>query len=154
MATPAGHGIQGQYIAGKEPQYKDPRSGKDPQSILSTSPQPQLSARLVAPRRSRFSKHRSSIVPPGLIPFFFDPLIDIARRNEIFLRLARQAMKFTNSFLFVALPDAALVHGSLQNADGLIIDFNRHGKGVTVLAAMRKGKTGRITEPRRCPVYH
>src|SRR5258708_1888425 len=89
-------------------------------------------------------KDGAPIVSPGIVPLFFDPFFEVPGWNKIFLEALRQSAELSDRILFVHLPHLSFLHSGLQDTDGFVINFNRHGKRMPILAPMGKGEACRI----------
>lgn len=58
------------------------------------------------------------------------------------LQYSRLIVKPLERLHFFFAPELGLLQGGLQHADGLVVDFDRDGVGMAILAFMRGGRSG------------
>ena len=62
------------------------------------------------------------------------------------LQLPRLIVETLQRLHLLVAPQLGLLHRRFQDANGLVVDLDRHGIGVAVLAAMRQREARRILE--------
>src|SRR3954451_5469894 len=62
------------------------------------------------------------------------------------LELARLVIEALQGLHFLVAPELCVLHRRFEHTDGFVIDLDRYGIGMAVLAAMRQREAGRIGE--------
>jgi hypothetical protein len=66
---------------------------------------------------------------------------EICRRLALFFHHTGEAIKTAEAFQLLCVTELCSIERPAQNSDGLVIRFQRYGKWMAILAAMREGKS-------------
>ena len=66
---------------------------------------------------------------------------EIRQRLALFFHRTGEAIKTAEAFQFLRVTEPCSIKRPAENGDGLVIRFQRYGKRMAILAAMREGKS-------------
>src|SRR5438094_624956 len=89
------------------------------------------------------AEHAAATIGRRRAPLGGDQLLDAGTARSRFQATGLVVEPFDRAELLVAA-EPGLLHRLLQHADGFVVDADRNGKGMAVLAAMRQREARRI----------
>src|SRR5687767_9002203 len=91
---------------------------------------------------------------PAFLNLFLYLLLQVIGGNKVFLFFSGYFMQLLECLRFVGLANLGLPYCLLQGLYHFVVGLCWYGEGMTILATMRKGKTGRIFKSGRGAVYY